>query len=60
MKPFMENPCMHPYCQETRCKNCYFFQPKIFGIKVPKFIGAFLFYVEGWIMYLEYKKKNYF
>lgn len=56
MKPFMENICMHPYCRETDCKNCCHFNPKFYGIKVPKKIGHVLFNLEAWLVEQEFKK----
>lgn len=49
MKPFMGNMCMHPHCQESDCKNCRYFTPMFYNIKVPKWLGHILFYIE-WLM----------
>lgn len=52
IKPFMENNCYHPYCKETDCEKCFFFNPKFLGIRVPKFLGNILFKLEDKIMRL--------
>lgn len=46
MKPFMGNTCLHPHCKEANCKNCPHFTPRLYGFKVPKWIGNVLFWLE--------------
>lgn len=58
MKPFMENICMHPYCREPNCKNCCHFNPKVYGFKVPKWLGHILFDLEAWLVEREFKKMD--
>lgn len=43
---FMSNTCQHPYCREPDCVHCYFFNPKAFGIPVPRRLGNFLFWLQ--------------
>lgn len=53
MKPFMSNPCMHPYCKSVDCKRCFFYKPTFYCIRVPKKVGTFLFGVENFLFRLE-------
>lgn len=46
MKPFMSNPCMRPNCMRTDCENCYYYKPKAFGIRVPKWLAEWLYIIE--------------
>ena len=53
---FMSNPCMHPYCKDTKCEKCFFYKPKFLGITVPKFLGNILFKLEEVLNYGSRKK----
>lgn len=46
MKAFMGNTSLHPHCKEANCKNCPHFTPRLYGFKVPKWIGNALFWFE--------------
>lgn len=46
MKTFMTNNCYHPYCKSVNCEKCFFYSPRFFGIRVPKFLGNILYKLE--------------
>lgn len=46
MNPFMGNSCMYGYCHRTDCEKCSYYSPTIFGIRVPRWLGNFGFWVE--------------
>lgn len=43
---FMTNTCYHPHCKQTNCEECFFYSPRFFGIRVPRFIGNILYKIE--------------
>lgn len=54
IKPFMQNICGYGNCKNTNCTYCKYYNPHIYKIKVPKFIGNLGYYIEYLI--LEGKK----
>ena len=54
MKSFMRNICGYGNCKNTDCTHCQYYNPHIYKIKVPKFIGNLGYYIEYLI--LEGKK----
>ena len=53
MKCFMSNPCMHPHCNSVDCEKCFFYKPTFIGIRVPRKVGNFLFFVEDLLLKTE-------
>lgn len=44
---FMGNPCGRGNCKGTECEKCSLFNPTIFDVKVPKWIGILGFRLEA-------------
>lgn len=46
MKPFMSNTCGHPHCMTGVCQQCFYYTPRAFGIRVPRWLGIQLYKFE--------------
>jgi hypothetical protein len=55
IEPFMRNPCMHPYCKDSNCSKCFFYKPMLFNIRVPRFVGNFLFKLQDKLMEVNHE-----
>lgn len=47
IKPFMSNICGYGNCKEINCSHCKNYNPHIYKIKVPKFIGDIGYFIEN-------------
>ena len=57
MKAFMSNTCMHSHCKGANYKQCLFYTPTCFGVKVPRWLGNLLFKFEWWLLSRNIKNK---